>query len=60
MWLAEKLDWKRLNCWSEVILNMVGVEEIRVLLIAEQISAKMHCLNEMNVEARRSVHTASS
>ena len=39
---------------------MAGADEIRVLLIAEQSTAKVHCLDEMSVEARRSVHTASS
>jgi len=39
---------------------MVDSDEIRVLLIAEQSSAKVRCLEEMTVEARRSVHTTSS
>jgi len=39
---------------------MVDSDEIRVLLIAEQSSAKVRCLEEMTVEARRSIHTASS
>jgi hypothetical protein len=40
---------------------MVGADEIRLLLITEQIWVKVrvHCLKEMNVYARCSIHTDS-